>query len=89
MMSFFGWTSTCSSAFALSRFVATSLRFFATYLCEIVLDESRAQMHIHLHERHVSDARETVNLSGLDDEDVAGAGFEGLAVRKTEIFTSA
>ena len=74
-MSLFRWTSTCSSAFALSRFVATSLRFFVTYLCEIFLDESRAQMHIRLHERHVSEY-ETVNLSGLDDEDVAGAGFE-------------
>src|SRR5437762_3525609 len=84
MMSSFRWTSTCSSAFAPSRFVATSRRFFATYLCEIFLDESRAQMHIHLHERHVSDARETVNLSGLDDEDVAGGGFEGLAVHRIE-----
>src|SRR4051812_40848643 len=33
-------------------------------------------MHIHLDERRVADAREAVNLSGLDDQDVAGTRLE-------------
>jgi hypothetical protein len=47
---------------------------------EIFLDELRAEMYIDLNKRCVSDATEAVDLTGLHDEDVAGAGFELLAV---------
>src|SRR4051794_39624574 len=47
---------------------------------EIFLDEPRAQMDIHLHRRRVSDAREAVDLAGLDHQDVARRGLELLAV---------
>jgi hypothetical protein len=33
-------------------------------------------MHIQLHERCVADAPEAVDLTGLDDQDVAGAGCQ-------------
>lgn len=37
-------------------------------------------MHIQLHERRVTNAAEAMDLSGLDDKNVAGPGFEFLAV---------
>ena len=39
-------------------------------------------MDVELDERLVADALEAVHLAGLDDEDVAGAGLELLAVHR-------
>src|SRR5438067_1968564 len=43
---------------------------------EVLLDESRAEMHVHLHEWTVADAAEAVHLTGFDHEDVARARLE-------------
>src|SRR5207248_7928930 len=43
---------------------------------ELLLDESRAEMHVHLHEWTVADAAEAVHLTGFDHEDVARARLE-------------
>ena len=53
------------------------------------LDERRVQMHIELHQRTLADAPEAVNLAGLDDEDVTGAGLELLAVHDPQTATLA
>ena len=37
-------------------------------------------MHVNLDERRIADALEAVNLARLDNQDVAGAGFELVAV---------
>lgn len=37
-------------------------------------------MHVNLDERRIADAFEAVDLAGLDNQDVAGAGFELAAV---------
>lgn len=37
-------------------------------------------MHVNLDERRIADAFEAVDLAGLDNQDVAGAGFELVAV---------
>jgi hypothetical protein len=47
---------------------------------QVLLNESRAEVHVRLDERGVADAPETVNLPRFDDENVPGAGFELLAV---------
>ena len=47
---------------------------------QILLDETRAEMNIHLHEWRVSDALEAVDLSSFDDKYVPGASFEFLPV---------
>src|SRR5215813_2896909 len=36
-------------------------------------------MYVKLHQRRIADCFETVNLSGLDDKDVATTAFESLA----------
>jgi len=43
---------------------------------QVLLDEARAQVDVELHELRLPDARETVYLTGFDDQDVAGARFE-------------
>src|SRR5689334_14290512 len=47
---------------------------------EVLLNEARAQVHVELNEGLVADARERVDLAGLDDEDVPRSGLELLAV---------
>src|SRR4051794_28388124 len=37
-------------------------------------------MDVDLHQRRIADAAKTMNLARLDDEDIAGAGFEFLSV---------
>ena len=37
-------------------------------------------MHVDLHQRRVAQHLEAVNFACLDDEDISGAAFEGLAV---------
>ena len=44
-------------------------------------------MYIHLDEGRVTDAAETVDLPGLDDENVTGSGFELLPVHGPETAT--
>jgi hypothetical protein len=51
-----------------------------TQQLQVFLNESRAEMHIDLDQRLISDALEAVNLARFDDEDVAGAGLEFLSV---------
>src|SRR5712672_1149225 len=43
---------------------------------QVFLDEPGTQMHIDLHEWPFADVAEAVHFAGLDDEDVAGPGFE-------------
>ena len=45
-------------------------------LAQVFLYETRAQVHIDLDQRRVTDALEAVHFPGLDDEDVPRAGFE-------------
>src|SRR3954463_6429742 len=45
-------------------------------LGEVLLYEPRAEVHVELDERAVSDALEAVHLAGLDHQDVAGASLE-------------
>src|SRR2546422_1072383 len=52
-----------------------------------LLHESRAEMYVHLDEGRVTDATEAVDLPGLDDENVTGAGFELLPVHGPETAT--
>jgi hypothetical protein len=47
---------------------------------QILLNEARAEVNVELDEGRVADDFKTVDLSGLDDKDVSGAPFEGLAV---------
>src|SRR5271165_548028 len=47
---------------------------------QIFLDEAGAWVDIELYERGIAEGFEAVNLAGLDDENVAGAALEGLAV---------
>ena len=42
---------------------------------QILLHEARAEMHIELDERSVTNAAEAVDLTGLDDENVTRSGF--------------
>ncbi len=49
-------------------------------LAQVLLNESRTQVNVDLHQRRVADAAKSVDLAGLDDENVAGAGLELLAV---------
>ena len=42
---------------------------------EILLDESRAQVHIELDERRVADTTKAMNFAGFDDENIAGSSF--------------
>jgi hypothetical protein len=37
-------------------------------------------MHVELHKRTITDARESVHFTGLDDEDVTSSGLELLTV---------
>jgi hypothetical protein len=37
-------------------------------------------MHVNLDERRIADTLEAVDLAGLDDQDIAGAGFEFVPV---------
>src|SRR4051812_44193939 len=53
-------------------------------LRQILLYEARAQMNIDLDERRVADALEAMDLPGLDDENVARARLEFLAVHHPE-----
>src|SRR5271165_2181558 len=46
-------------------------------------------MDIDLYERGIAEGLEAVNLAGLDDENVAGAALEGLAVDGPEAATFA
>src|SRR5262249_15505996 len=43
---------------------------------QILLDESWTQVHVHLHQRRISNAAEAVNLAGFDDQDISRAGLE-------------
>src|SRR5690349_14270240 len=47
---------------------------------QILLNESRAEVDVELHERTVADGREAVHLARLDHQDLAGARFERFAV---------
>jgi hypothetical protein len=49
-------------------------------LSQVLLDERRTQVNIQLHEWLLANAREGMDLARLDDEDVAGAGLERLAI---------
>src|SRR5690606_27943091 len=51
---------------------------------QVLLDERRAQVHVELDQRPVPDAPEAVHLARLDDEDVARAGLELLAVHRPQ-----
>jgi hypothetical protein len=48
--------------------------------CQVLLDEAGAEMHVHLDQRLVANAAETVDLSGLDDQDIARASLKFLSV---------
>src|SRR3954447_6279401 len=45
-------------------------------LSEVLLYKPRAEVHVELDERAISDALEAVHLAGLDHQDVAGASVE-------------
>jgi hypothetical protein len=47
---------------------------------QVLLYETRAEMHIKLDEGRVTNAAEAMDLAGLDHENVTGAGFELLSV---------
>jgi hypothetical protein len=49
-------------------------------LGQVLLYETRTQVHIDLDEGRVANAAEAMDLPGLDDENVACAGFEFLPV---------
>src|SRR5690242_6444252 len=64
-------------------FVASRLRMTAPgsgRRLQVLLDERRTQMYVELDERLVTDHGESVDLARFDDENVAGAGLEFLAV---------
>src|SRR3954447_24690744 len=58
--------------------------FFRASLRQVLLNEARAQVDVELDEGDVADATEAVDLPGLDDQDVAGAGFEVLPVDRPQ-----
>lgn len=49
-------------------------------LGQILLNETRAEVYVELYQRRIADRAKTVDLAGLDDEDVTGAGLELLSV---------
>src|SRR6266403_1280930 len=53
---------------------------FTRLPAQILLYESRAEMHVHLEKRAIPDDFETVNLAGLDNENVPSATFKRLSV---------
>jgi hypothetical protein len=53
-------------------------------LGQVFLDETRAQMDVDLDQRIIANAAEAVDLSRLDDKDIAGAGLELLSVHGPE-----
>ena len=58
-------------------------------LLEILLNESRAHVHVELHERLVSNRLEAVHLARLDDEYVTGTCLELIAVHRVAAATLA
>ena len=57
-------------------------------LGQVLLNETRTEVDIQLNERLVADALEAVNLASLDDENVARAGLELLAIHCLQAATS-
>ena len=47
---------------------------------QVLLNETRTQVDVELHQRRIAHGLEAVNLAGLDHEDVAGAAFKSLAI---------
>lgn len=47
---------------------------------QVLLNEARTEMDVDLNERRVANAAKAVNLSGFDNENVTGPGFEFLSV---------
>jgi len=47
---------------------------------QVLLDEAGIEVNVDLHQRRVTNRLEAVNLTGLDDKDIARATLEGLAV---------
>jgi hypothetical protein len=53
----------------------------------VLLDETRTEVNIQLNKRHIPNIAEAMDLAGLDDENVAGAGLEFLAIHSPESAT--
>ena len=51
---------------------------------QVLLDESRAEMHVDLHQGLVANAAEAMDLSGLDHENIPGTGLEFLSVHSPD-----
>src|SRR5512143_605158 len=80
---------TCPNTQNISRSASTSRRIRNTKrvssvagLGEVLLDEARAEVDIHLDQGRVTDRAEAVTLPGFDDENVSRAGLEFHAVHR-------
>jgi hypothetical protein len=54
---------------------------------QVLLNETGTEVNVDLHQWRIADATKAVNLSGLDDQNVACAGFEFLSVDGPEAAT--
>src|SRR5262249_49476974 len=54
---------------------------------QIFLDETGAEVNIHLDERRITNAFEAMDLSGFDHKDIARASLKGLAVHPPKAAT--